>query len=1177
MDNGENARILVVDDVPDTLNLLTTWLETQGYDTLRASNGNQAIQQAVEHLPDLILLDVMMPQMDGIETCRQLKTRPQTATIPVILVTAKDPSDARAEGMIAGATDYITKPVNLHDLIIRVDAALAKQRESLPVDVQRLIEEISHTAMTMLDSALVWLLVLDDNRLISEMLTTTSGARDEEAFLSTISGDDSLPLYSLDMKDNPLIDTLITRRIATNLPVQRLQQSATTEPLYQACQRLHIGYLTIVPLIAAGKTVGVMAMGYHQPHDMETPRAHQALSSFGSQAATALDYARLITNLRQREEEADNERAFRQMILDTMSDGLIVIDAQGYIKFTNRRLLRMTGYPAGYLEGRIVGELFHPEDRDEVMRGLLSENAATMKFDQRLMTVENAIIDVLLSRSRTRSASLDNQVIILSDMTEQKKREYDLERQTGHLTALNKATQVMTSNLSLYEVLQDILNSACNVVEGQGASLFLVNKDNMDELFVVAAVGYHADDLIGLRVPIGEGLAGWVAREGQSQLVTDPRNDPRFYKQIDDQTGLSTRSLIAVPLVHADQMIGVIEVVNKLGESVFDGDDVRLLESMAGTAAVSIMNARLYDQAQRRVSELATLLDASEAASSTLELANALEHIMHSLIHNLDVAQAVIMVHHGKQLISLAEALDAHWPDLDGPLFVVQPGTAMYTALITGQPAIASSQERNLHASHRFYLDTTGTTSMLCVPIEQGDAVVGAVTCATNSRTTFSDQAIAKVRTLVSKWSSTHLTGRPLAGQSIADLTELGSALLEQIAPCRIAIHAWSPGNSSTRLVRKMGFIEWTRRTGPELSVDDFPALNQVLQSSQASAIERSSLDEDTSEHQWLTRWGGNSALLVPLLLHAVPIGLVALIDHHERLFDDEETNLAQGIANIVSNAIENARLYQSLQSRAKALESAYGELQEADRAKDQFIQNVSHELRTPLIHVMGYAELLADGAFGLATDEQRDALGSIVKKGQQIANIVEDMVAVQSQEERTFDLQPINIVPVIQRALSQRQAQIQELGLRLLTHFPNQVPLVMADEGAIMDVFDKLLDNALKFGVEGGRIEIGITDTEGPMVQIAIRDYGIGIDRSEHTNIFQRFYQVDGSATRHYGGTGLGLAVAKAIMEGHGGKISLTSKSGEGSIFFFSLPKQDLNHKKSTGYLTEQPSHDPE
>ncbi len=128
-----------------------------------------------------------------------------------------------------------------------------------------------------------------------------------------------------------------------------------------------------------------------------------------------------------------------------------------------------------------------------------------------------------------------------------------------------------------------------------------------------------------------------------------------------------------------------------------------------------------------------------------------------------------------------------------------------------------------------------------------------------------------------------------------------------------------------------------------------------------------------------------------------------------------------------------------------------------------------------------------------------------------------------------------------------------------------------MADAKAIRDAFDKLLDNALKFGRNGKQIEIIARDTEGPVVRVAVRDYGIGIAPAEQEKIFQRFYQVDGSATRRFGGTGLGLAVAKSIIEGHGGKIGVKSKEGEGSIFYFSLPKVDLTHKKSTGYLIEQ------
>ena len=106
------ASILIVDDIPDTVQLLRDWLENHNYKATGVTSSLQALEIAVEQKPDLILLDVMMPKMDGMETCRRLKANPQTSSIPVILVTAKNPSDARSEGMMAGAIDYITKPFN---------------------------------------------------------------------------------------------------------------------------------------------------------------------------------------------------------------------------------------------------------------------------------------------------------------------------------------------------------------------------------------------------------------------------------------------------------------------------------------------------------------------------------------------------------------------------------------------------------------------------------------------------------------------------------------------------------------------------------------------------------------------------------------------------------------------------------------------------------------------------------------------------------------------------------------------------------------------------------------------------------------------------------------------------------------------------------------------------------
>lgn len=1165
MTNGDknSSVILVVDDVPDTLELLANWLELHNFNTLRASSGQQALDLAVENLPDLILLDVMMPRMDGIETCRLLKANDLTAGIPVILVTAKDPSDARAEGMIAGAVDYITKPVNLQDLTSRVENALMPDRES-PVDIQRLLEEMAHTALAILGSAMVWLLAQDDDRnvLVSRALVTNRGSRDENLFLLKAGHGEATPRFSIDDGSNPLIATLTTRKSAINVPAKRFRDSETTAPLAEAIEHLHLSYLTLMPLIATGKTVGVMVMGYYQPQNMESPRAQQILSSFGSQAAIALDYLRLVTDLQVREQERQTEQAFRKMILDTMSDALIVIDSKGIIRYVNRRMLRISNYPAGSLEGRIVGEIFHPDDREEVMDGLLRENATTMRFDQRLVTHEGKIIPVLLSRSRSQSSNLNHQVIVLSDMTDQKEREEALQRQTSRLMALNKAAQTIAANLSLHDTLKDILDSATQVVEAQGASLFLMNRDNPDELLVVAAVGYRASDLIGLRVPVGEGLAGWVARNAESQLVTNMGEDPRFYKAVDEQTGMNTQSLIAVPLIHAEQVIGVIEVVNKLNNQIFNVDDMRLLESMAGTAAVSIVNARLFDQSQRRVVELGTLLGASEAASSTLDFAVVLQKITHRLTRSLDVGRCIVMSWNSveNQLESLAEVSNVTWSDGSGPLWALSSDATLRTALASGGRTAASLRDPQISPTDRALLEDLGMTSMLALPIIVQGAVIGAVALYSNqSPGGFRMPQMNEAAALLEEWLNQMPGASNLTQIAAADLAALVEPLARVDRTCWVMVFAANPAYSSLQLVCESGFAEWTRRAGSNLPIEHYPTLQAVIEEKRIQMVNLDALAGSEVEHKWLASRGGRSCLVTPLLLRGDAVGVVMLIDSNDRLFEDEEVNLAQGIANVVSNALENARLYQSLQSRAKALESAYEELQAADQAKDQFIRNISHELRTPLMHALGYAELMLDTAFGSITSEQQDALRIITDKSHKVAEIVKDMVSVHAQETQILDRQPVDLVSIIAGILETHRGRIEESGLQLVTHFQKNLSKVLADPNKIGEAFEKLLDNALKFGGDGERLEVLVRETEGPYLQVAIRDYGIGIDPSEHQKIFQRFYQVDGGPTRRYGGTGLGLAVAKLIVEGHSGKIGVRSHLKEGSIFYFTLPKYDI------------------
>lgn len=1161
MTNGDSprGRILIVDDIPDTVELLQDWLENHSFQTLGVTNSLEALQVAEDQKPDLILLDVMMPRLDGMETCRRLKANPKTASIPVILVTAKNPSDARSEGMMAGATDYITKPINLNDLIYRIETALSTTPQS-PVDVQRLLEEVAHSAMTVLQCDLVWLLALDneDQTLKSRILVTNSGSRAESDFLRTASNGDSIPRFAIQDSENPLCAALVTRQTLVNLSVERLEERPATRLLAQAARSLRVAYLTIVPLTAAGKTAGVMVLGSLHPHGMESPRSHQILASLGSQAAIALDYSRLIFNLTQREQEMEREQSFREMILDTMSDGLVVIDGKGTIKYVNRRLLRMTNYPVSYWEGRSISNLFHPDDRDEVMQGLLREGIATMKFDQRLITRENRVIPVWLTRSRAQSYG-DNQVVVLTDMTQQKNREQELERQTNHLQAVNRAAHVIASNLSLHETLQNILNAAVEVVEAQGASLFLLNKDNADELIGVAAVGLGADIIQGVRVPVGEGVAGWVAREAQPQLVADMTSDSRFYRNIDDKTGLQTHSLIAVPLINADQMIGVIEVVNKLNDQSFDENDLRLLESMAGTAAISVVNARLFDESLRRVRELGMLLKASGAASSTLQFAQVLESIVHSVAEGLDVARCMILAWNApkNRLEALAEVVDITWPLEDAPVRSLSREPLSRAALNSGMPMIASTQSTDLDPEHLASLERSGMANLLVAPLWLHGAVAGlAHLYNTDPAGVYRDEEVNQVNAIAHAWQTQLPESQTLATVNEEQLDELVRELMDVGKTCWITLQAWQPNDDFTYVLREQGFAAWTLHPKLVFPVENFPTMQAVIQDKQAGVATIQSLQNDPAEAEWLQQHGGRSCLMLPLVEHGTAVGIVKLVDRDERLFDDDELRLAQGIANVVSSATENARLYYSLDSRARALESAYRELQDADKAKDEFIQNVSHELRTPLISVLGYAGLLSDGAFGPVNSQQQEALTEITHKAQKLADLMRDIVSVQALDNQAFEIKSTDLTAVMREVVERYDPLAKAAGLQINTTFPPVLSPVLADAGAVGEAFEKILDNAIKFGTDGKKIEIILQDTDGPMVQVTVRDSGIGIDPSEQQKIFRRFYQVDGGAARRYSGTGLGLAIAKAIIEGHGGRIGVKSKLNEGATFIFTLPK---------------------
>ncbi|MEE9594899.1 MAG: ATP-binding protein, partial [Candidatus Hydrothermarchaeales archaeon] len=237
-----------------------------------------------------------------------------------------------------------------------------------------------------------------------------------------------------------------------------------------------------------------------------------------------------------------------------------------------------------------------------------------------------------------------------------------------------------------------------------------------------------------------------------------------------------------------------------------------------------------------------------------------------------------------------------------------------------------------------------------------------------------------------------------------------------------------------------------------------------------------------------------------------------------------------------------------------EALQTAYEDLKSLDELKSDVIANVSHELKTPITIVKGSLDLLTNeddmssksNLIGMA----RDAL---MRQNRIVGDLIE-AAKMEKASEASLSLENVDLNSVITLLLKEFKALAMEKGIKLETKLQGKSLMVRADFERLGHILRNLVGNALKFTDKDGVVAVEAKQ-EKDMIEICVSDTGIGIPKDKHETIFERFYQVDSSATRSYEGTGLGLTIVKEIVEAHGGKITVKSKPRKGSKFYFTLP----------------------
>jgi len=341
--------------------------------------------------------------------------------------------------------------------------------------------------------------------------------------------------------------------------------------------------------------------------------------------------------------------------------------------------------------------------------------------------------------------------------------------------------------------------------------------------------------------------------------------------------------------------------------------------------------------------------------------------------------------------------------------------------------------------------------------------------------------------------------------------------------------------------------------------------------------------------------------LVVPIVQQEKLWGL--LIAHQcdrPRNWQDWEIQLLRRVANQLAIAIQQTDLYQQLQlelterqvaqeqlsASNQQLALSNQQLARATRLKDEFLANMSHELRTPLNAILGLTEGVLEGVFGPLTDKQRKSLQTVERSGRHLLSLINDILDVAKIEagEVELDCMNVSVKSLCETSLVFIKQQAQKKNIQLIHHIPDHLPNLWGDERRLHQILINLLNNAVKFTPDGGRITLTVrrvvptvpmehshlpgiervsiyrpTPPDDPSdqayVEIAITDTGIGIAPENLVKLFQPFVQIDSALNRQYEGTGLGLALVKQLVELHGGAISVFSRLDIGSTFTVSLP----------------------
>ncbi len=768
------------------------------------------------------------------------------------------------------------------------------------------------------------------------------------------------------------------------------------------------------------------------------------------------------------------------------------------------------------------------------------------------------------------------------------------------LTIINSIISTASQSLDLNETLNEILPQVLGALDFQSGLVSLVNPATRS-----LELAIQQDLPLALVKRLEEkGLDGTlcdlVYRRAEVINIANFHEDAPL--DLSSLLTMGLRSYLGIPLESRGEVVGTMCL---FGNTIHTTRDLNipLMRAIGQQVGVAVENARLFEETRLQTDHLSVLNEMGRALSGSLDLDSVFQNILHFTSQLVKTSNFFIAVYDAAgQMVSFPLVLEkgkrVEIPD--HPL-----GNSLTDYVIrTRQPLLLNDSAEDTLAQLGIEAIVFGeeTVSWLGIPMTSGEEVIGilAVQDAKDNAFTQREQnlltAVARQAAIAIQNARLFSDNNRLLGisrrradqlQTAAEIARDASSTLaldrllnraanlicEDFGYYHVAIFLMDESGEmlSIRAATGMGGDEM-KRSGFKIAAASKTILGHVAQQGEMLVINDVAQDALHKPNPLLPETRAEVAL--PLKSGARVTGALDVHASAVGAFAAEEIAVLKILADQIAVAVENARSYEvSLQ--------AVDEMRKADQLKSQFLANMSHELRTPLNSIIGFSRVILKGIDGPVTELQQQDLSAIYNSGQHLLNLINDILDLSKIEAGKLELafeEDVNLADLIQSVVPTIQGLIKDKPVKLERLIAPDLPPLRADPLKIRQVLINLLSNAAKF-TEQGAITVKVQAWTGAQgreeVIVRVSDTGAGISPEDRSKLFLPFSQVDGSATRKSGGSGLGLSICRHLIEMHGGEIGLESEIGMGSTFYFTLPvsqPEGAPKKISTSPLPQTP-----